>query len=90
MRICIMDRVYHLRSTAEEAYLQRLAAMVDEKMREVARTTPTVDTVKVAILAALNLANEYLQLRERYQALDKFVAERSDECAGLLEQALRK
>ena len=46
-------------------YVERLAALVDEEMREVSRAGGTVDSLRVAVLAALNLADQVLQARER-------------------------
>lgn len=57
--VTIYGRTYNLRGDGDPAYLARLAHLVDQKMREVADSTGTADTMKVAILAALNLADEY-------------------------------
>ena len=59
--VSIYGRTYQLRGNEDGDYLAELAALVDEKMREVADATGTADTLKVAILAALNIADEYLQ-----------------------------
>ena len=65
--VTIFGRTYHLRGHGDPEYLSLLATRVDEKMREVARTTGTADTLKVAILAALNLADELLKLQQNEQ-----------------------
>lgn len=57
----IFGAVYPVRGNEDGQYLQELAATVDEKMREIADRTATVDTAKIAILAALNLADELFQ-----------------------------
>jgi cell division protein ZapA len=59
--VTIYGRTYHLRGHENPDYLLELAAMVDERMREVVGATGTADTLKVAILAALNLADETMQ-----------------------------
>jgi cell division protein ZapA len=59
--VTIYGRTYHLRGNEDGTYLTHLAAIVDRKMREVAEGTGTPDTTKVAILAALNIADDYLQ-----------------------------
>jgi cell division protein ZapA len=61
--VTIYGRTYHLRGSEDEPYLRELAAVVDRKMREVAEGSATADTVKIAILAALNIADDYLQAR---------------------------
>jgi cell division protein ZapA len=57
----IYGRTYHLRGNEDGDYLAELAKQVDDRMREVAEATGTADTLKVAILAALNIADDYLQ-----------------------------
>ena len=64
----IYDQVYHLRGTDAE-YIERLAALVDAKMRAVAAHGSTVDSLRVAVLAALNIADELQALRGRYERL---------------------
>ena len=59
--VTIYGRTYHLRGDGDQAYLEELASLVDSKMREVADVTSTADTLKVAILASLNIADEYLK-----------------------------
>jgi len=64
----IYDQVYHLRGT-DPKHIERLAAVVDGKMRAVAAHGSTVDSLRVAVLASLNIADELLALRARYDAL---------------------
>jgi len=59
--VTIYGRTYHLRGDEEGAYLEELATLVDSKMREVAEATGTADTLKVAILASLNLADDLMK-----------------------------
>jgi len=61
--VTIYGHTYHLRGDEDSAYLAELAGRVDRKMREVASATGTADTLKVAILAALELADECIQTR---------------------------
>ncbi len=64
----IYDQVYHLRGT-DPAYIERLAAIVDTKMRAVSAHGNTVDSLRVAVLAALNIADELCTARQRYDSL---------------------
>ncbi len=64
----IYDQVYQLRGTDPE-HIQRLADAVDAKMRAVSMHGATVDSLRVAVLAALNIADELMALRARYEAL---------------------
>jgi cell division protein ZapA len=62
----IFGEVYHVRGGDENGYLQSLADLVDRKMREVAEQTKG-DAARIAILAALNLADELFQLQSRQE-----------------------
>ena len=64
----IYDQVYHLRGT-DPAYIERLAAIVDAKMRAVSAQGNTVDSLRVAVLAALNIADELSTARQRLDSL---------------------
>ena len=64
----IYDQVYHLRGT-DHAYIERLAQVVDSKMRAVSSHGNTVDSLRVAVLAALNIADELSAVRQRYEQL---------------------
>lgn len=90
----IYDQIYHLRGT-DPAYMQQLAQSVDGKMRAVATQGGTVDSLRVAVLAALNLADELECLRERYNALVRTnsqsqttVRSRSASLSGMLDEVL--
>jgi cell division protein ZapA (FtsZ GTPase activity inhibitor) len=79
--VTIYGKTYHLRGDNDTAYLNELAQEVDRQMREVAEATGTADTLSVAILAALNITDEFLQARrgpvskETARQLDRFVAQ---------------
>ena len=64
----IYDQIYNLRGT-DPAYIERLAAIVDAKMRAVAALGNTVDSLRVAVLAALNIADELCTARQRHENL---------------------
>ncbi len=63
VQVEIYGQAYNLRGQGEVGYIQDLAGYVDRKMREVAEATATVDSLKVAILTALNIADESRQGR---------------------------
>ncbi len=84
----IFGTVYHVRGDKDPELLQELADTVDRKMREIAQQVSTVDTAKIAILAALNIADELLQCRkqqegERVEIQDK-VTRLTDKLEGVL------
>jgi cell division protein ZapA len=90
----IYDQTYHLRGQ-DPAYIQKLADLVDAKMRAVAAHGTTVDSLRVAVLAALNVADELLTLEQRHQALTGTVEAsqssmrtRAHSLNGLLDEVL--
>jgi len=62
----IYDQPYHLRGQ-DSAYIERLANLVDTKMRAVAAQGTTVDSLRVAVLAAINIADELMTLQARHR-----------------------
>jgi cell division protein ZapA len=64
----IYDQTYHLRGDDPD-YIHRLADIVDAKMRAVASHGKTVDSLRVAVLAALNIADELVTIERRYNTL---------------------
>lgn len=87
----IYDQMYHLRGP-DPKYLQQLSALVDAKMRAVAQHGTTVDSLRVAVLAALNIADELVTLRQQRDALAGNVARniksRTETLAEMLDAVL--
>jgi cell division protein ZapA len=79
---------YPIRSVLDPEYVARLAAYVDERVRAAADSTPSGDSVRVLILAALNIADELFRSREADQARDGQLAERAGELERLLDRLL--
>jgi cell division protein ZapA len=65
----IFGQTYAVRGGADPRYIEELAAYVDKQMREVSRGGAAVDTLKIAVLAALNIADERFQLQARVAGL---------------------
>jgi len=90
----IYDQPYHLRGQ-DAAYIERLAMLVDAKMRAVAAQGTTVDSLRVAVLAAINIADELMTTQARYRALSGSVNQaettlrnRTSNLNGLLDSVL--
>ena len=75
----IFGQVYNLTCEGQEDYLKELAAFVDSRMREIARTTQNVDTLKTAVLTALNIADEYFQLKKTTEHSQSSVRNESED-----------
>ena len=79
---------YPIRSGLDPKYVADLAAYVDEKMRLASRETPAGDTLKIAVLAALNIADEYFRMVDREREHNRQVAHRAEELEKMLDLAL--
>ncbi len=89
VRVEIYDQAYNLRGS-DPQYIFKLAEFVDMKMRAVAEQTQTVDSLRLAVLAALNIADEYMVLRRQYESLASDYKQRADNLAGALDEVLRE
>ena len=84
----IFGNVYHVKGEQDRDYLLRLAAIVDRKMNEIGQQVPMVDSGKIAILAALNLADELLQCNDQQEGERVDIMEKVAELTGVLTEAL--
>ena len=84
----IFGAVYHVRGDKNPEYLQELAEVVDQRMREIAEQVSTVDTAKIAILAALNIADELLQCRKQQEGERVEIQDKVTRLAERLEGVL--
>ena len=84
----IAGQRYPIRSSLDQEYVARLALYVDEKMRAASDSTPTSDSLRLAVLAALNIADELFRCRDATRDRDGQIAERAGEIERLLDRVL--
>jgi cell division protein ZapA len=84
----ISGQRYPIRSSLDPEYVSQLATYVDEKMRAAADTAPTGDSLRLAVLTALNIADELFRAREVNRARDGQIAERAGELERMLDRLL--
>ncbi len=89
IRVEIYNQTYNIRSDGDSEYITQLAEFVDTRMREIASGTLTVDSLKVAILAALHIADELHRVKRLHEQTDSQLASRSAECAEMLDRLLK-
>ena len=89
VRVEIFDQAYNLRGSDPE-YILKLAEYVDAKMRAVAEATNTIDTVRLAVLAALNIADEYHLLKRTKDGGATEYQKRAHLLADALDEVLRE
>src|ERR1700679_1411247 len=87
VRVEVFDQGYTLRGSDAE-YILKLAEYVDAKMRAVAEATNTIDTVRLAVLAALNIADEYHLLKRKQESGGTDYQKRAHLLADALDEVL--
>jgi cell division protein ZapA len=90
MRVEIYDQVYNVAGDLDPVYVEQLAKYVDARMRQVARGTGAVDSVKVAVLAALSFADELHALRQIREKNDAALRANAERCLKLIDRALQQ
>jgi cell division protein ZapA len=88
VKVEINGSEYRIRGDADPEQIREIAHYVDSKMKEVASETSLGSSLKVAILAALNIAGELFQEREDRNTLLAIVEEKAEELSQTLESEL--
>ena len=89
VRVEIYDQAYNLKGSDPD-YIFKLAEYVDSKMRTVAQQTATVDSLRLAVLAALNIADEFHMLKRKYDGVASEYNERAHNLSGMLDEILQE
>lgn len=84
----IFGQSYAVKAGADPGYVEQLAAHVDQQMREVSQAAGAVDSVRIAVLAALNIADECFRLRSSATSAVSLAEERARDLARTLSEAL--
>jgi cell division protein ZapA len=79
---------YPIRSALPPDYVAELAAYVDEKMRLAARESPAGDTLKLAVLAAINIADEFFRARDEVESDSATLSRRAAALERMVDLAL--
>jgi cell division protein ZapA len=90
VKVEIYGQSYTMSGDLDESYVQKLARYVDEKMNAVAEATQTVDSVRVAVLAAMAIADELHTRQNDTGQRDEALRERAQQCLNILERALNQ
>jgi cell division protein ZapA len=84
----IFGQTYNVRGEGDPEYLSELARFVDGRMREVAGQVATVDPMKIAILAALNIADEFSRYRKQRESASGTWIEKTEEISERLSKVI--
>lgn len=90
VKVEIYGQTYTLGGELDENYVHKLARYVDEKMHAVAEGTHTVDSVRIAVLAAMAIADELHTRQNETGHRDDVLRERAQQCLNILERALNQ
>jgi cell division protein ZapA len=91
IEIEIFDQKYRIRVKGEEdeQYINHLTSYVDQKMREVAVRSKSADAVKIAVLAALNIADEFLLNQKKLDKLNEVIGHMESEIESLEDYIIK-
>ena len=88
--VSVANQRLSLKTDAKQKYVNELASFVDEKLNEVKKAARTQTTQSLALLAALNIADELYQLRESHEDLKRKVREKSKRILRSLESEAQR
>lgn len=89
VKVEIYDQEYQMTGELDAEYIRELAKFVDGKMRAIAGRNQVVDSLRVAVLAALNIADDFHQLKGRQDNVASSATDRVAECNRRLDQILK-
>ena len=87
----IFDKKFKIRVKGEEdeQYISHLTSYVDQKMREVAVKSKSADAVKIAVLAALNIADEYFLCQKKLDKFNEIIGHMESELESLEDRCFK-
>src|SRR2546422_8615549 len=90
VKVQIFGQTYSIQGELDARYVQKLAKYLDEKMQAIADATGTVDTQKLAVLAALAIADELHSMQRERSDEEELLREQAERCLTLVERALKQ
>jgi cell division protein ZapA len=84
----IFGQAYNVRGEGDPDYLMELARFVDSRMRDVAAQVVTIDPLKIAILAALNIADEFSRYQKQRESAAGIWIEKTEEISNRLDKVI--
>ena len=85
----IMGQRYPIKSSLDIEYITELASYVDQKIQSASEHSTGGDTVRIAVLAALNIADEYFRSRDGESSLGDTLGRRATEIEAIIDRALQ-
>ena len=88
VRVNILGQTYNIKGDASPDYIAQLADYVNEKVEEVSRNLSSVNSLQVAILVSLNIADEYFQVKNISTGIEGAIEDKAREIISLLDEGL--
>jgi cell division protein ZapA len=88
VKVNIYGQTYNIRGDAPPEYILELAEYVNGKMEEVSRNVTISNSLQIAILVALNIADEYYQLKKLNVGIEGVIEEKTREIISMLDEGL--
>lgn len=88
VEVSMMGQKFMVRSESEEDYIQQISSFVDKKIDEIQQNTKSVSSVHVALLAAMNIADEYFKFKNGRQGAVERVEKKIKDMIELIELQL--
>jgi cell division protein ZapA len=90
VQVEIFGQTYHIKGIADKKYIRELAAFVDERMKDVQKGTGTSDVYRMAILTALNIADELHRLRAQHESAERITTASLERILEITHQCQQK
>jgi cell division protein ZapA len=88
VEIKVLGQTFTVRTDSDETHIQEVARYVNEKIEEILRKTKSVSSLNVAILTALNIADDLLKEKDKRLALLKEVGLKSKDMVEKIDLSL--
>ena len=85
VEISILGQKYSIKGDAQEEYIKRLAAYVEEKLREIHAGNPNITPMKASVLASLTIADELHKLMAEHERAAQTIEEKANVLSGLFD-----
>ena len=85
VEINILGQHYFIKGDASEEHIKKLAAYVDEKLKEIYAANPNITPLKASILASLNIADELHRIRDEQETVTRNIEEKANALTGLFD-----
>ena len=85
VEISILGQQYTIKGDASEEHIKRLAAYVDDKLKEIYAANPNITPLKASIIASLNIADELHKIRDEHETAARNIEEKTNALTGLFD-----